>query len=100
MSDLLSAAAAAMGVPEAIAERSARARAAATGQSYEEILAAWAGGEAPAAAPTPASRPEPVAPSTEAPPPDTDASPEEPPLPAPEPSAPAPEPVAGGEVAA
>ena len=41
MSDLLSAAAQAMGVPEPIAERSARARAAASGQSYEDILAAW-----------------------------------------------------------
>mgnify|MGYP001270258351 FL=1 len=51
MSDLLSAAAQAMGVPEPIAERSARARAAASGQSYEEILAAWAGGQAVAAAP-------------------------------------------------
>ncbi|MGH8912455.1 MAG: c-type cytochrome [Acidimicrobiia bacterium] len=54
MSDL-SAAAAALGIPEAIAERSARARAEVTGQSYEDVLAAWAGGEdlagAPVAAP-------------------------------------------------
>lgn len=46
MSDQLSAAARAMGIPEALAERSARARAEASGQSYEEVLAAWAGGEA------------------------------------------------------
>ncbi|MGH8912456.1 MAG: c-type cytochrome [Acidimicrobiia bacterium] len=51
MSDQLSAAAAAMGIPEAIAERSARARAEATGQTYEDVLAAWAGGQAVAAAP-------------------------------------------------
>ncbi len=40
-----------MGIPEALAERSARARAEASGQTYEEVLAAWAGGEAVAAAP-------------------------------------------------
>jgi mono/diheme cytochrome c family protein len=50
MSDL-AAAAAAMGVPEALVKRSAEARAKATGGSVEEILAAWAGGgEAPSAA--------------------------------------------------
>lgn len=58
MSDQLSAAAQALGVPEAIVERSARARAEASGQSYEQVLAAWAGGEAisataPAETPTP-----------------------------------------------
>ncbi len=42
----LSAAAAAMGLPEALVERSAAARAAETGASVDEILAAWAGGEA------------------------------------------------------
>lgn len=52
MSDL-AAAAAAMGVPEALVKRSAEARARATGASVDEILAAWAGGgEAPAASPT------------------------------------------------
>lgn len=53
MSDQLAAAAQAMGVPEQLVERSARARAEATGQSYEEVLTAWAGGEAVAAAPEP-----------------------------------------------
>jgi mono/diheme cytochrome c family protein len=49
MSDL-AAAAAAMGVPEALVKRSAEARARATGTSVDDILAAWAGGgEAPAA---------------------------------------------------
>ena len=43
MSDL-AAAAAAMGVPEALVKRSAEARAKATGASVDEILAAWAGG--------------------------------------------------------
>jgi len=43
MSDL-AAAAAAMGVPEALVKRSAEARARATGASVDEILAAWAGG--------------------------------------------------------
>lgn len=48
--DLLARAAEAMGIPEPLAERSARARAEASGQSYEDILAAWAGGQAVAAA--------------------------------------------------
>lgn len=69
MSDQLAAAAEAMKVPQPIVERSARARAAATGSSYEEVLAAWAGGEdvapsAPASEPAPAPPPEPA---TEAP---------------------------------
>jgi hypothetical protein len=44
MSDLLSAAAAALGTPEALVRRSAEARATATGATVDEILAAWAGG--------------------------------------------------------
>lgn len=62
MSDL-SAAAEAMGLPEALVERSAEARAAETGASVEEILAQWAGGEA---APAP-SKEEPSAEPEEAP---------------------------------
>lgn len=46
MSDQLSAAAEAMGIPEALVERSAEARAAEAGTSAEEIIAAWAGGGA------------------------------------------------------
>lgn len=46
MSDQLSAAADAMGIPEALVERSAEARAAEAGTSAEEIIAAWAGGGA------------------------------------------------------
>ena len=53
MSDL-AAAAAAMGVPEALVKRSAEARARATGASVDEILSAWAGGS-PAPAPTAAA---------------------------------------------
>jgi len=84
MSDL-AAAAAAMGIPEAMAERSARARAAATGQSYEDVLAAWAGGQTVAAAPgeaAPSSEPsaeaaaeEPDTPETPVAPPTGEAAP-------------------------
>jgi hypothetical protein len=60
MSDL-SAAAAALGIPEPLVQRSAAARAAQLGVSVDEILAQWAGGQAvPAAtAPAPAAQPEP-----------------------------------------
>jgi mono/diheme cytochrome c family protein len=50
VSEYLSAAAEAMGLPEALVERSAEARAEETGASVDEILQAWAGGEAVAAA--------------------------------------------------
>jgi cytochrome c oxidase cbb3-type subunit II len=51
MSDL-AAAAAALGLPESLVQRSAEARAAETGAAVDAILAEWAGGEAaPAAAP-------------------------------------------------
>jgi len=43
----LSGAAEALGLPETLVQRSAEARAAETGQSVDDILAAWAGGEAP-----------------------------------------------------
>ncbi len=46
MSDQLSAAAQAMGLPETLVQRSAEARAAETGANVDDILAAWAGGEA------------------------------------------------------
>lgn len=68
MSDQLSAAAAAMGLPEELVQRSAEARAAETGASVDDILAGWAGGEGtpapaaetetPDAEPTPAEAPE------------------------------------------
>lgn len=53
MSEFLSAAASAMGLPEAIVERSAEARAAETGASVDEVLEAWAGGEEVTAAAPP-----------------------------------------------
>ena len=64
MSDQLTAASNAMGIPETLVERSAEARAAESGASTEEILAAWAGGEAaPEVAPPEAPE---EAPDTEA----------------------------------
>jgi len=67
MSGQLSAASAAMGLPEDLVRRSAEARAAETGAAVDDILAAWAGGEAappgaetaaaPAAGPAPADKP-------------------------------------------
>ncbi len=56
MSELSAAAAAALGIPEAIVQRSAAARAEETGMTVDEVLAAWAGGGdiPPPAAPAPA----------------------------------------------
>ncbi len=51
MSEYLAAAADAMGVPEAMVQRSAEARAQADGISVEDVLKVWAGGGAVAAAP-------------------------------------------------
>ena len=84
MSDQLSAAAAALGLPEALVQRSAEARAAETGASADDILAQWAGGEA---APAPAE-----AEAEEAPPADEGA--EETAGPEEEPAAPEEEPAA------
>src|SRR5699024_9409930 len=75
MSDLLEAAAAALGTPAPLVRRSAAARAAETGVSMDEILTAWAGGAPVAAAPAPApeasadTAPEPVAAEPASPPP-------------------------------
>lgn len=58
----LSGAAQAMGLPEGLVERSAAARAAETGDSVDDILAAWAGGEVVESAPAEAEpEPEPAA---------------------------------------
>ena len=67
----LAGAAAAMGLPEALVQRSAEARSAETGQSIDEILAAWAGGEAapaPPASPPPAEETEATNPEPTVPP--------------------------------
>ncbi len=58
MSEYLSAAAAAMGLPEVLVERSAEARATETGATVDEVLQAWAGGgEISAPPPKPAEEP-------------------------------------------
>jgi hypothetical protein len=65
MSEFLASAAEKMGVPEALVRRSAEARAKAAGASTDDILAAWAGGEAAPAAAAPPP-PEPANPEPEA----------------------------------
>jgi len=70
MSDLVAAVAASTGLPDALVERAAAARAQAAGVSVDEILTAWAGGEAitaPAPAPASASAPEEASESPEPP---------------------------------
>ena len=58
----LEAAAAALGLPESLVQRSAEARAAETGASVDDIIAAWAGdAPPPAPAPTPEPAVEPAA---------------------------------------
>lgn len=73
------------GAPDHLVERSAAARAGASGVEVEEVLAAWSGGEAVAAAPPPPMEddPAPVSPAEPAAPPPTAA-----PLPAPAPEVP------------
>ncbi|HSK07535.1 MAG TPA: hypothetical protein VK990_08465 [Acidimicrobiia bacterium] len=58
MSDLLTAAAEALNVPEPLVERSAAARATANGSSVDDVLSAWAGGAPVAATAAPSSSPE------------------------------------------
>jgi hypothetical protein len=89
VSELLTAAADALNVPETLVQRSAAARATANGSSVDDVLNAWAGG-APAAGPAPAP-----APAAEEPEPATDESTPE----ATPPATPEPEPVAQPEVA-
>lgn len=91
MSDLLTAAAEKLGVPEPLVERAASARADANGTDMDSILQAWAGGEAVASAPAPEAEPaEEGAAEAE---PAEEAAPEattEPATPTPEPAAPEP----------
>lgn len=101
--DLLARAAEAMGIPEPLAERSARARAEASGQSYEDILAAWAGGQAVAAAAEAQAGTEAEAPAEEEPAAEAEPEPAAEPAPAaapafPEPAAPETTPAARGPV--
>lgn len=58
MSELLEKAATALGIPEALAKRSAEARAAETGADVDDILAGWAGDAPPPAAAAPSPEPE------------------------------------------
>ena len=60
MSDLLDAAAAALGTPKELVQRSAAARAAESGATIDDILASWGGGAPVATAPVVASSPEPA----------------------------------------
>lgn len=71
MSELSAAAAEALGIPEAIVMRSAAARATETGMTVDDVLQAWAGGEAPPAGTAP--------PATEAPPDSGETPPDAPP---------------------
>ena len=73
-SELVAALAEQFGASEALVQRSAEARAAASGSAIDAILAAWSGG-----APAPAAPPDPA------------------PAPAPEPEAAPPEPIATAE---
>ncbi|MFZ0013445.1 MAG: hypothetical protein WAL25_04945, partial [Acidimicrobiia bacterium] len=85
----LSGAAAAMGLPESLVQRSAEARAAETGQSVDDILAAWAGGETIESPPADTTTPEPeAAPAEEAAPQldDTTTEPETPVIETPRPA--------------
>jgi Cytochrome C oxidase, cbb3-type, subunit III len=67
MSELSAAAAAALGVPESIVQRSAAARAAETGMSVDEVLSAWAGGGPVAGTPASAASAEPAIAEAETP---------------------------------
>ncbi len=82
MSDLVAAAAAALGVPEALVRRSAAARATATGMTFDEVLTAWAGGgtvDSPSPAEPPATQGDDSPAPTEATPPSVGETPTGPP---------------------
>lgn len=80
MSDL-AAAAVALGLPEALVERSVRARAAETGQTVDDLLAQWAGGETAPTAPAPDKPAEPAEPAGAETESETAAEPEAPTIP-------------------
>lgn len=83
MTETLSAAASALGAPEAIVKRSAEARAKASGVAVEEILAAWAGGGTVTAAKVPPPEAPAAEQVTDTPPPPVSTPPPAPtPLPA------------------
>jgi len=74
VSDLLDAAAAALGAPADLVQRSAAARAAETGASVDDILSAWTGGAPVAPAPVAAEEPVSEAPTPEEPAPEEPAA--------------------------
>jgi cytochrome c oxidase cbb3-type subunit 2 len=85
MSEALAAAAAAMGIPEALVERSAEARAGESGASVEDVLTQWAGGEAaPVTAASAVAEPVPEAAEAQEAPTEAPAEPAPAPEPAPE----------------
>ena len=100
MSELSAAAAAALGIPEAIVMRSAAARATETGMTVDEVLAAWAGGgsiDAPVPAPSVGETPTgPPATQGDSPPPE-EGAPAEPPASQGDNPPPAPAPPSAGE---
>lgn len=91
VSDLLTAAAESLNVPEPLVERSAAARATANGTTVDDVLSAWAGGAPATAAATAAPSPSPEAESGPEPAPAPEAEPSTDAAPEPEPAAPAPE---------
>ncbi|MGB7861274.1 MAG: cbb3-type cytochrome c oxidase subunit II, partial [Acidimicrobiia bacterium] len=95
MSDQLTAAAAALGLPESLVQRSAEARAAETGSGVDDILAAWAGG---APAPAAMQAPSDTTVSSEEPEPEveTPASPDSVVVTEPQPTPSTPEPAVAG----
>jgi MFS family permease len=84
MSELLTAAADALNIPEPLVQRSAAARATANGTSVDDVLSAWAGGAPAGGSAPPAEAPAPAEVETEAAAEETMA---EAPAPAPEPAA-------------
>jgi len=84
VSELLTAAADALNVPETLVQRSAAARATANGTSVDDVLSAWAGG-APAAGAAPSPAPAAEEPTPTADEPTTEPAPSE--APEPEPAA-------------
>lgn len=73
MSELLEAAASALGTPSALVQRAAAARASANGTTVDDVLAAWTGGAPIASTPSPTAEPaaDPTPESESAPEPDS-----------------------------
>ena len=96
MSDLLSAAAAALGLPESLVQRSAEARSTSTGSPVDDVLAAWASGGTLDSVPVEAPDPTPSAAAEEASPSEEVPTAAEPPDPLPSGPSPVPIPAPAG----